>query len=207
MRCRGEIDVWLSEEVILLPNKLLDELNKAKRRLPSETDEETRKKLERRISTSERLVNGDQFTIYIPSDYKPEKIANLCTNIHDELVKLNAVPGEFAVAESPLTPFISFRQDHVDGEYIEAADSQLKDSQEKSPIFLHLKEQLIQKYTPYSFNRSHPCLPAVDSRYFRLTRNFLCQSSQYWLYQFSSYTYFPILKPLKKNRCSPIYDI
>lgn len=101
-----------------------------------------KKELEKKIIFDERLLTGDQYTIYIPLDYEQKKIIDLCNNIHKQLAEPNTNPGTFAAAESPLTPFISFRQDTIDEEYVDANDTRLKDIQEKSSTFIQLKKHL-----------------------------------------------------------------
>ena len=72
-------------------------------------------KQEREITESlrknERLLNGDQVTIYISKSHDKNKIISL---LHDiEAILADAEPGKCASCESQLSQHISFRQDHV----------------------------------------------------------------------------------------------
>ena len=132
-----------------MPNKISEslEINRAILRDANPIfDSEAIAKANKANPTMERLLQGDQFTIYIPNNYDENKITALCQHIDVALQSLGAQPGAFAAAESPLTSFISFRQDTDEyGEYVEATDIRLKNSQEETPLFIHLKESLTQE--------------------------------------------------------------
>lgn len=103
---------------------------------------QNREQLIEKMTFDERFLNGDQYTIYISMHYDQKKLVTLCQTINKALVDLNATPGQFAISESNLTPFISFRQDTYEGQYIKATDPQLKTLQEQSRLFTYLKNEM-----------------------------------------------------------------
>lgn len=120
--------------------QLMDQLESETSALQTATEEDRDQHLIHQ-SRTKRLINGDQFTIYIPVVYDRDAIFKLCADINNTLIQSHAIPGKFAESESLLTPYISLRQDTLKEEYIEATNTSLKPLQEKSPIFEFLQSR------------------------------------------------------------------
>lgn len=66
-----------------------------------------------RLSRAERVLNGDQFTLYPSANLVGvkaiKKLRKLCLEL--ETILESVQPGQFAATESPISPHISLRQD------------------------------------------------------------------------------------------------
>ncbi len=71
------------------------------------------------IGDAERLLSGDQFTIYIPENFNKEEIFNLCKEINDYLENNAAMPGARLDIESPIGRYINFRQEYLKNDWEE----------------------------------------------------------------------------------------
>jgi hypothetical protein len=65
------------------------------------------------IKNSQRLLEGDQFTIYIPADFDKDMILSLCKEVDEYLMKSNAAPGKVLDVESPIGSYINLRQEYL----------------------------------------------------------------------------------------------
>ncbi len=65
------------------------------------------------INDAERFLHGDQFTIYIPENFNPDKILNLCIDL-DHYLKTNGVrPGGISDVASALGAYLNFRNEFL----------------------------------------------------------------------------------------------
>ena len=70
-------------------------------------------RLNNSIISGRRLLEGDQFTIYLPEGFDKDKIFNLCKDISMHLEMDKAVPGKLLDVESPIGDFINLRQEYL----------------------------------------------------------------------------------------------
>lgn len=99
-----------------------------------------------------RYLLGDQFTIYFPSNEDTlldlNKISELCKKLDEYCKNHLLTPGEMTKIESPITPYLSLRQDRVEGKYVSASieDQQaiddVKKLQERSEIYKFVSSKI-----------------------------------------------------------------
>ena len=108
-----ELDASFRQEIICAVGDYFDIANRD-RCMPDAYDiKQIIETLNRAITNHERLLSGDQFTIYIPEQFNENKILNLCKKIDDYLTENTARPGKLLDVESPLGNYINFRQDFL----------------------------------------------------------------------------------------------
>ncbi|KGP64417.1 hypothetical protein EP47_11660 [Legionella norrlandica] len=65
------------------------------------------------IKDGQRLLDGDQFTIYIPENFDRDMIFRLCCEINTYLEQNNVTPGKLLDIESPIGNYINLRQEFL----------------------------------------------------------------------------------------------
>jgi hypothetical protein len=75
------------------------------------------KTLNNAILSNQRFIDTDQFTIYIPAAFEPNKILNLCKDVDNYLTANNVIAGQSSDVASPLSKHISLRQEFLMGDF------------------------------------------------------------------------------------------
>jgi len=92
-----------------------------------------------------RLIEGSQFTIYLPLKYNLAGIAKLKNNISKIQIEKKVEGGKMTLAQSALDDLVSLRLETLDGEYVSAITSdkaildRLQEIQTSSELFKYLK--------------------------------------------------------------------
>lgn len=89
----------------------------------STMDEIILPRVTRTIKDGQRLLEGDQFTIYVPEIFDNNIIHNLCNDLNTYLEQNNVSPGKLLDVESPIGKYINLRQEYLMEDFHAVNDS------------------------------------------------------------------------------------